>query len=475
MLLAFQQISKFGSSGGFTRALKTHEHDDVGDLVGGKVKLGIFLTQKTRQLVHDDLDDVLGRSERVKDLGGHAALGARRGEVLHHFEVDVSLKQRHADLAHGIGDVLLGKATLAAQTREYSLKFVGKRFEHVSLLLFPALPFAAEVADEVAGIFQCVEVLKIVHPLAYAEFQDGQLQLMGNGQGNTALRRAVELGDDHAVKIKSLVELARLIQTVLACGSVNDQHIVDRHVRALAHHIDNLLKLAHEVGGGMKPAGGVDENLVGAQLLGARDGVVAYAGRVGPAFARAHLDISALSPNLKLLDGSSAERVGTAQNHGFPAVVELLGDFPARSGFARTIDAHEKDDARIAVEDAFAAFDEQLGDLVVQKIENRIGVGQRLHGCLIAQILDDASSNTAAHIGQDQRFLKTVPKFLVKLWTSIEDDVHALPKRCARPGQTVAESSEKTHVNPLLGILERMLELLAENLRNAVRLHGNAE
>ena len=65
-----------------------------------------------------DLHDVLRRGERLQDLGGHAALLRLGDEVLHHLEVDVGLEQRHADVAHGRGDVGLGELALAAQAVE---------------------------------------------------------------------------------------------------------------------------------------------------------------------------------------------------------------------------------------------------------------------------------------------------------------------------------------------------------------------
>jgi len=95
-------------------------------------ELRVGATQKLGELVEHDLHDVLRRSKRLEHLGGEAALLGASAELLHDFEVDVSLEQRQADLAHGGVDIFLGQAAFSAQAREYALQSLGKTFKHES-------------------------------------------------------------------------------------------------------------------------------------------------------------------------------------------------------------------------------------------------------------------------------------------------------------------------------------------------------
>ena len=147
---------------------------------------------------------------------------------------------------------------------------------------------------------------------------------MADGKRDAALGRAVELRDDERVQLELAVELARLLKAVLTGGGVDDEYGVDGQLRALAHHVDHLRQLAHEVRRGMQAAGRVDEYQIGVFGLGALDGVVAHACRVGAAFARDHLHVGSARPYLELLDGGGAERVGAAQDDLAAGVVRFL-------------------------------------------------------------------------------------------------------------------------------------------------------
>ena len=59
-------------------------------------------------------------------------------ELLDDLEVDISLKERQADLAQGILDVLLGHHPLAAELLEDRFKFFGKAIKHRRLHRFVA-------------------------------------------------------------------------------------------------------------------------------------------------------------------------------------------------------------------------------------------------------------------------------------------------------------------------------------------------
>ena len=131
VLLLLQTVREFGRGGRLARALQADEHDDVGN-AAREDELRVGAAQKLGELVKHNLHDVLRRCERLEHLGGEAALLGASAELLHDFEVDVSLEQRQADLAHGRVDIFLGQAAFSAQAREYALQSLGKTFKHES-------------------------------------------------------------------------------------------------------------------------------------------------------------------------------------------------------------------------------------------------------------------------------------------------------------------------------------------------------
>ena len=283
-----------------------------------------------------------------------------------------------------------------------------------------------EIADEGGGEVGRIEIAQIVDALAHADLDDGQLQLVRDGERDAAFRRAVELGDDERVQIERAVELACLLQAVLAGRRVDDEHRVDGQARALARDVDDLLQLAHEVGRRVQAAGRVDEDQIRPDGLGALDRVVAHARRIGAALARDHLDVGAARPDLELLDGGGAERVGRAQDHRAARVGRLLGDLADRGGLAGAVDADEQDERLLAAEDVLPSRREGLGDVLAQQVEHRIGVGKRLAPRGVAQTLDDVGGRHAADIREDERLLERLPEFLVKIGAAVKQNVHLL-------------------------------------------------
>ena len=63
----------------------------------------------------DDVDDLLGRVQRLVELGADAPLADPGDEVAHHREVDVGLEQREADLAQDFVDIVLAESAVPAE------------------------------------------------------------------------------------------------------------------------------------------------------------------------------------------------------------------------------------------------------------------------------------------------------------------------------------------------------------------------
>ena len=82
------------------------------------------------ELFVDDLDDLLGRVQRLRDLSALGPFAHRRDELLDDRERDVGLEQGHPDLAQGGVDVGVGEPALAAEVLERRGETVLERGEH---------------------------------------------------------------------------------------------------------------------------------------------------------------------------------------------------------------------------------------------------------------------------------------------------------------------------------------------------------
>ena len=102
----------------------------VGGCLGEAQPPGLAAEDRDELLV-DDLDDLLGRVQRLGDLRAAGPLLDRVDEVPDHRQRDVGLEQRDPDLARGGVDVGLGEPALAAEVLEGLGEAVGERGEHV--------------------------------------------------------------------------------------------------------------------------------------------------------------------------------------------------------------------------------------------------------------------------------------------------------------------------------------------------------
>lgn len=137
--LLLEQVGKLYGSRGLTGALQAHEHDDIRNAVT-KNELALGGAEHLGELVEHDLDDVLRRRQRLHDLGGHAALLSLSNELLDDLKVNVGLEQRHANVAHGRGDIGLGQLTLAAQAVKCVVEAIAQGIKHWLLLSWTRPP-----------------------------------------------------------------------------------------------------------------------------------------------------------------------------------------------------------------------------------------------------------------------------------------------------------------------------------------------
>ena len=122
-VLLAQEARELGGGGRLARALEAG-HQDHRRRPRRERQPGRGAAHQRRQLLVDDLDDLLAGVELLLHLGAEAALLDRGRELLDDLEVDVRLEQREADLAHRAGDVLLGQGAAAADAGEGLLELL---------------------------------------------------------------------------------------------------------------------------------------------------------------------------------------------------------------------------------------------------------------------------------------------------------------------------------------------------------------
>ncbi len=127
--LILQPLGQLAGEGGLTGALQTGQHDH-GRRRLRELQASRLTTEDADEFLVDDLDDLLRRVERGRDLGALRALLDLGDEGADDGERDVGLEERETDLAARGVDVGSGESTLATQILEGSGQPVGKGFEH---------------------------------------------------------------------------------------------------------------------------------------------------------------------------------------------------------------------------------------------------------------------------------------------------------------------------------------------------------
>ena len=110
------------------RALQADEHADARAL-RGDVELAVLAAHECTELLVDYLDDHLRGREALEHLRALRALADALYKVLDDLVADVGLEQRQANLAHGLRNVLLRQASLAAEPLECRGELFRKAFK----------------------------------------------------------------------------------------------------------------------------------------------------------------------------------------------------------------------------------------------------------------------------------------------------------------------------------------------------------
>ena len=132
--LPFKPLRELGGVGGLTSTLQAgHEHDR--GRLGGISDLHRLATEARRELLKNDLDDLLGRVERLAQLFANGSLANTTDHVLGDVEVDVGLEKRQPDLAQDVIDIVLIELSTAADAAEDPVEPVRECLEHGPLRL----------------------------------------------------------------------------------------------------------------------------------------------------------------------------------------------------------------------------------------------------------------------------------------------------------------------------------------------------
>jgi hypothetical protein len=129
-----EQVRELARGGRLARALQAAEQDH-GRRLGRERELGAGRAEQLRELLVDDLHDLLAGRQAPEHLLADRALAHCADERLDDAEVDVGLEQGEADLAHRAIDVLLAERAARAEVAEGGLQFVGKRLEHAGRMV----------------------------------------------------------------------------------------------------------------------------------------------------------------------------------------------------------------------------------------------------------------------------------------------------------------------------------------------------
>ena len=201
-----------------------------------------------------------------------------------------------------------------------------------------------------------------------------------------------------------VVEEARLLQAVLAGRRVDDeQHLVRRAFAPAGDHAAHLGELVHQVRLRVQAAGGVDQH---DPVLGA-DGVVGDGRRVAAALAADERRVRALGPDLELLLGGGAERVGGADASLAAALAQRLASLPIVVVLPVPLTPTTRITAGSWCDVERRRLAEQRGDLL----------GER--GLQLGQVLarlepaDQLGRRAHADVGVDQRLLEPLPRRVV--------------------------------------------------------------
>ena len=289
----------------------------------------------------------------------------------------------------------------------------------VSRLVRPALENAHQATPAMARAKSPRgKRLKIFNGFADSDEMDRKPIFRGDRDQYAAARGSVELGHHKAGHACLRAENIHLIQSVLARRRIEGQENVVRGGRILLlQDAQNLDKLGHQLCLVLQPAGGVDQEHVGAGFFRFFKRFEGEAGGVGAGRPGDDRNAHALAPDLELLDGRGAEGIAGAEHYALCFGGEASRELADRRGLAGTVDANDHDD----VGRACAVDPQRLRDRREHLLDLGGKDGADLLGAdflvkpLARQRLDHVARGVDAEVGFEKQFLKLLKRFRVEL------------------------------------------------------------
>jgi hypothetical protein len=102
--LVLEELAELAGQGRLARALEAGKHDD-GRWVLGQPELAGLATEDRDEFLVDDLDDLLRRVQRSRDLSAESALAHGARELLDHRERDIGIEEGEPDVTNRLVDV----------------------------------------------------------------------------------------------------------------------------------------------------------------------------------------------------------------------------------------------------------------------------------------------------------------------------------------------------------------------------------
>ena len=143
-----------------------------------------------------------------------------------------------------------------------------------------------------------------------------------------------------------------------------------------------------------------------------------------------------LGPDLELLLGRCAERVGRAERHRAPVLAQLLCELADRRRLAGAVDADDEDHGRRVRDVECRGLAEERGDLLCQRARELAQILPRL------EAPDQLRRRAHADVRVDQRLFQPLPRRIVLRIEGGDDDL--LGERTPRLPERFAQAAEET-------------------------------
>ena len=162
-----------------------------------------------------------------------------------------------------------------------------------------------------------MEHVKRFHLLARTHKLDGLRHHRADGEGCTATCVTIELGQNHAVNLQTLVEGLGGVDSILSGHSIDHKQGLVRIDSGL-----DLLNLLHQLLVNRLTASGIDNHHVVALGLGLLNGMLSHSNRVGCTFLQIARHTYLLGQHAQLLHSRRTEGV-TGSEQGLLVVLGL--------------------------------------------------------------------------------------------------------------------------------------------------------